>query len=177
MCSNCAQSKRQFGFRSMRHATFLQVGKREKSKRSCSAGRASWSRQCLHRMTSLKLDAPLTPIIPDTLSFFTSPSVSPCLSCFTTGRGCYLQLEWSRGYPTAGWMKESQMYTLWLTHGKKVKLQPFQVFTLQTHFHTVRTKPKRIFFLAMFVSLCESHWVIFFRGPVLGIYISHHKET
>lgn len=39
----------------------------------------SQSRQCLHRMTSLKLDAPLTPIIPDILSFLTSPSVSLCM--------------------------------------------------------------------------------------------------
>lgn len=31
-------------------------------------------------MTSLKLDAPLTHIIPDMLSFFTSPSVFFCLS-------------------------------------------------------------------------------------------------
>lgn len=160
MCSNCAQNNRIFGFRSMRYVTFLQLGKKEKSKRSCSAGCASWSRPCLHRMTSLKLDAPLTPIIPDTLSFFTSASVSPCLSCFTTGCGCYLQLEWSRGYPTAGWIKESQMYMFWLTHEKKVKLQPFQAFTLLTHFCSQsKNKTKNDFFwqcLFPFVNHTES---------------------
>lgn len=60
------QRKLQFSFRSMK----------EKSKGSCSAQRASLRRQRLHWMTSLKLDAPLTAIIPDVLASFTSPSVS-----------------------------------------------------------------------------------------------------
>lgn len=61
------QSKLQFSFRSMK----------EKSKGSCWAQRASLRRQCLHWMTSLKLDAPLTAIIPDVLASFTLP-LSPC---------------------------------------------------------------------------------------------------
>lgn len=66
-----------FSFRS-RSCThyFFTMGRKEEGKGSCSAERASLRSQYLHRMTSLKLDAPLTAIIPDMLVSFTSPSFS-----------------------------------------------------------------------------------------------------